>query len=86
MSSGTCFEYLCILLPIQGLQATPGSSYGLSSLPSITDIYMEYFEELALGPQCPIPTPWLKRHVDDVIHITKKRPSGNLIESYESIR
>ena len=33
---------------------------------------MEYFEELALGPLCPIPTPWWKRYVDDVICIVKK--------------
>ena len=33
---------------------------------------MEYFEELALGPQCPIPTPCWKRYADDVICITKK--------------
>ena len=38
----------------------------------IANIYMEYFEELALGPQCPIPTPWWKRYIDDVICITKK--------------
>ena len=40
--------------------------------PVIANIYMEYFEELALEPQCPIPTPWWKRYVHDVICITKK--------------
>ena len=39
--------------------------------PVIANIYMEYFEELALGPKCPIPTPWWKRYVDVVICITK---------------
>ena len=38
----------------------------------IANIYIEYFEELALGPQCPIPTPWRKRYLNDVIYITKK--------------
>ena len=38
----------------------------------IVTIYMKYFEELALGPQCPIPSPWWKRYVDDLICITKK--------------
>ena len=38
----------------------------------ITHMYMEYFEEIALSPQCPIPTLWWKRYVDDVICITKK--------------
>ena len=33
---------------------------------------MEYFEELALGPKCLIPTSWWMRYVDDVIYITKK--------------
>ena len=33
---------------------------------------MEYFEELALGPQCPISTPWRKMYVDNIICITKK--------------
>ena len=28
--------------------------------PGIANIYMEYFEEMALGHQCPIPTPWWK--------------------------
>ena len=40
--------------------------------PVIANIYIEYFEELALGPQFPIPTPLQKRYVDDVICITKK--------------
>ena len=38
----------------------------------IENIYMEYFAELAPRPQCPIPTLWWKRYVDDVICITKK--------------
>ena len=40
--------------------------------PVIANIHIEYFEELVLGPQCLIPTPWQKRYVDDVICITKK--------------
>ena len=38
----------------------------------ILNIYMEYFEELALGSECPMPTLWWKRNVDDVIAIVKK--------------
>ena len=37
--------------------------------PVIVNIYMEYFEEMVLGPQCSIPTPWCKRYVDYVISI-----------------
>ena len=40
--------------------------------PVIANIYFKYFEELALGPQCPITTPWWKKYVDDAIYITKK--------------
>ena len=39
--------------------------------PVIANIYMEYSEELALGPHCLIPTPWWKRYVHDIIFITK---------------
>ena len=45
---------------------------GSPVLPVIANIYIEYVEELAPGPQCPIPTPWWKRYVDDVICLTKK--------------
>ena len=84
ISSGTFFEQLCILLPAKVLQTTLGSSYGFTSLPSYSKYYMEYFEQLALRQQCPIPTPWWKRYIDDVICITKK--SGHLIQLHKSIR
>ena len=32
-----------------------------------------YAEDLALGPECPIPSPWWKRYVDDVINIVKNK-------------
>ena len=38
----------------------------------IANIYMEYCEELALGPQCSIPIPWWNRYADVVICIMKK--------------
>ena len=34
--------------------------------PAVSNIYAQYFE-----PLCPIPTPWWKRYVDDVICIVK---------------
>ena len=49
-----------------------GAAMGSPVSPVIANIYMKYFVELALGPQCPTPTPWWKRYVDDVICITKK--------------
>ena len=45
---------------------------GSAVSPVTANIYVEYFEELALGSLCPIPTPWWKRYVDDVIFIVKK--------------
>ena len=35
----------------------------------IADIYMECFEELALGPECPIPSSWQKRYMDDALSV-----------------
>ena len=45
---------------------------GFSVSPVIDNIYMEDFEELALGPECRIPIPWMTRHVDDIISQLKK--------------
>ena len=41
----------------QFYQQLQGAAMGSYVSPVITNIYMEYFEEMALGPQCPIPTP-----------------------------
>ena len=49
-----------------------GVAMGSPVTPVIANISMEYFEELALGPHCPMPTPLWKRYVDHVICITKK--------------
>ena len=46
-------------------QQLQGAAMSSSVSPVIANIYMEYFEVMALGPQCPIPTPWWKRYVDD---------------------
>ena len=45
---------------------------GFPVSPVIANIYMEYLIELALGPNCPIPTHWWKRYMDDIISIVKK--------------
>ena len=37
--------------------------------PVVANIYMEYFEDLALGPELPIPVKESKRYVDDVFSI-----------------
>ena len=40
----------------------------------VANIYMEYFEDLALGPEAPIPIKEWKRYVDDIFSII---PKGN---------
>ena len=40
--------------------------------PVVANIYMEYFENLALGPKLPIPVKDWKRYVDDVFSIIPK--------------
>ena len=40
--------------------------------PVIANIYVEYFEELVLGPLCPIATPWWKKYVDDMKCIVRR--------------
>ena len=51
--------------------------------PVTAKIYMEYFEELALRLQGPLPTPWWKRYVDNVICITEKAPGGHPVQPYK---
>ena len=53
--------------------------------PVITNIYMEYFEEMVLGPQCPITTLWWKRYVDNVISIVKKDKVYTLFNHLNSV-
>ena len=40
--------------------------------PVVANIYMEYFEDLALGPEVPVPIKEWKRYVDDVFSIIPK--------------
>ena len=40
--------------------------------PAINNIYKEYFEDLALGSECPLSTSCWKRSVYDIISIVKK--------------
>ena len=40
---------------------------------------------MAPGPQCPIPTPWWKRYVDDVISIVKKDEVNILFNHLNSV-
>ena len=51
-----------------------GAAMGSPCSPVVANIYMEYFKNLALGPELPIPVKDWKRYVDDVFSII---PKGN---------
>ena len=51
-----------------------GATMSSPCSPVVANIYMEYFEDLALGPELPIPVKDWKRYMDDVFSII---PKGN---------
>ena len=53
--------------------------------PVVADIYMEYFEDLALGPEVPIPLKERKRYVDDIFSIIPKGNRDILLNYLNSI-
>ena len=64
-----------------------GAAMGSLCLPVVADIYMEYFEKRALGPELPISfkiNTWL-RYVDDVLTIVKKGTQDCLLNHLNSI-
>ena len=50
------------------------TAMGSPCSPVVASIYMEYFENIALGPELPLPVKDWKRYVDDVFSII---PKGN---------
>ena len=66
-------------------QQLQGAAMGLSVSSVILNIYMEYFEEIALGPQSPIPTTWWNRYIDDIISIVKKEQVDTLFNHLNSL-
>ena len=64
-----------------------GAAMGSLCSPEVANIYMEYFENKALGPELPISftiNTWL-RYVDDVLTIIKKGTSNSLLAHLNSI-
>ena len=53
-----------------------GTVMGSPCSPVVANIYMEYFENMALGPKLPVPIKDWKRYVDDVFSII---PKGNWV-------
>ena len=66
-------------------QQIQGAALGSLVSPVITNIYMEYFEELAIGPECTISRPWWKRYVDDVISIVKENQLDTFFSNLNSV-
>ena len=62
-----------------------GTAMGSPCSPVVANIYMEYFEELALGPKVPIPIKEWKRYVDDIFSIILKGKRDNLLNYLNSI-
>ena len=58
---------------------------GFPLCPVIANIYMEYLEEVVIGPQYPIPTPWWQRYEDDVISIEKNEQVDTLFTHLNSV-
>ena len=62
-----------------------GATMGSPCSPVVTNIYMEYFEDLALGPKLPIPVKDWKRYVDDVFSIIPKGNRDKMLQYLNSI-
>ena len=53
--------------------------------PVVANIYMEYFEDLALGPELPVSVKDWKRYVDDVFSIIPKGNWDKILQYLNSI-
>ena len=53
--------------------------------PVVANIYMEYFENIALGPELPIPVKEWKRYVDDVFSMIPKGNWDRMLQYLNSI-
>ena len=62
-----------------------GAAMGSPCSPVVANIYMEYFENMALGPELPVPIKDWKRYVDDVFSIIPKGNRDKLLKYLNSI-
>ena len=62
-----------------------GAAMGSPCSPVVANIYMEYFENMALGPELPIPVKDWKRYVDDVFSIIPKGSRDKMLQYLNSI-
>ena len=62
-----------------------GIAMGSPCSPVVANIYMEYFENFALGPKLPILVKDWKRYVDDVFSIIPKGNQDKMLQYLNSI-
>ena len=62
-----------------------GAAMGSPCSPVVANIYMEYFEDMALGPELPLPIKEWKRYVDDVFSIIPKGQCDTMLQYLNSI-
>ena len=61
-----------------------GAAMGSPCSPVVANIYMEYFENLALVPELPVPVKDWKRYVDDVFSIIPKGNQDRMLQYLNS--
>ena len=61
------------------------AAMGFPCSPVVANIYMEYFEDLALGTESPIPIKEWKRYVDDIFSIIPKGKREVMLQYLNSI-
>ena len=61
------------------------ATMGSPCSPVVANIYMEYFEDLALDPELPIPVKDWRRYVDDVFSIIPKGNRNTMLQYLNSI-
>ena len=61
------------------------ATMGSSCSPVVANIYMEYFEDLVLGPELPVPIKEWKRYEDDVFSIIPKGKWDAMLQYLNSI-
>ena len=62
-----------------------GAAMGSPCSPVVANIYMEYFEDMALGPELPHPIKEWKRYMDDVFSIIPKGQCDTMLQHLNSI-
>ena len=63
-----------------------GAAMGSLCSPVVANIYMEYFKDMALGPELPLPIKEWKRYMDDVFSIIPKGQCDTMLQYLNSIK